>query len=264
MEHLTRGCFGVKLYEDIISHIVRGLKQRDLVHDKINGKTGRLPVTMDVLTKIRVFIRKSGWSIDKKRLVWCVCCLAFNGSFRVHELLSRDTASYDPTSTLLRQNVAITTCCDAGSGEVSEVIQIYLKSPKEARLSDGVVVDLFETNSFFCPVDAFKKYLASLPFSPSAGSPIFRTIGGAGYTGHQFNADLKFLLQHHFDYSKGKVTSHSFRSGLATEMAKIGYSDQDIMRIGRWKSDAYLEYVKTPRLRRMQIARQLASGLLAL
>ena len=55
-------------------------------------------------------------------------------------------------------------------------MQVYLKSPKEARLSDGVVVDLFFTAWFFCPVVAFKKYLASLPFSPAASSSVTRTI----------------------------------------------------------------------------------------
>ena len=57
--------------------------------------------------KLRLAIRKSTWDIEKKRLVWAVCCLAFNGSFRVHELLSRETRSYDPTSTLLRRDITL-------------------------------------------------------------------------------------------------------------------------------------------------------------
>ena len=112
MSHITRGCFGVTIYEDIISHMVKGLKQRDLVRGKILGKPDRLPVTMDVLTKLRVAIRKSGWDMAKKRLVWAVCCLAFNGSFRVHELLSRETRSFDPTSTLLKKDVTVSACQD--------------------------------------------------------------------------------------------------------------------------------------------------------
>ena len=263
MAHITSGFFGVKLYEDIVSHLVRGLKQRDLVRDKVSGKAGRLPVTMDILTKLRVAIRKSNWDIEKKRLVWAICCLAFNGSFRIHELVSRETKSYDPTSTLLLRDVNIVKCKDEGTGTESEVLQVYLKSPKEARLSDGVMVDLFATSSFFCPVIAYKKYLASLPFSPAANSPVFRTSDGAGYTGAGFNADLKVLLKGQVDYTRGKITSHSFRAGLATEMAKLGYADQDIMNIGRWRSAAYLDYVKCPRVKRMKVAKQLASSLLA-
>ena len=261
MSHITRGCFGITIYEDIISHMVRGLKQRDLVRDKIVGKVGRLPVTMDILTKLKVAIRKSDWDMAKKRLVWAVCCLAFNGSFRVHELLSRETRSFDPTSTLLKKDVTVSACQDGGIR--TEVLQVYLKSPKEARLSDGVMVDLFSTSSFFCPVVAYKKYVASLPFMLEDNSPLFRSSSGVGYTGAGFNADLKVLLRGQVDYSKGKITSHSFRAGLATEMAKLGYADQDIMNIGRWRSSAYLSYVKCPRVKRMRVAKQLASNLLA-
>ena len=69
-----------------------------------------------------------------------------------------------------------------------------------------------------------------------------------------FNTDLKILLRGQVDYSKGKITSHSFCAGLATEMAKLGYADQDIMNIGRWRSSAYLSYVKCPRVKRMRVA----------
>ena len=261
MAHLTRGCFGVSIYEDIISHMVKGLKQRDLVKDKIAGKVGRLPVTMDVLTKLRVAIRKSDWDMAKKRLVWAVCCLAFNGSFRVHELLSRETRKFDPTSTLLKKDVTVSSCQEGQAR--TEVLQVYLKSPKEARLSDGVMVDLFATSSFFCPVEAFRKYVAALPFTLEDSSPLFRSSSGVGYTGAGFNSDLKFLLRGQVDYSKGKISSHSFRAGLATEMAKLGFQDQEIMNIGRWRSSAYLSYVKCPRVKRMKIAKQLATGLLA-
>lgn len=88
-----------------------------------------------------------------------------------------------------------------------------LKSPKEARLSDGVMVDLFATSSFFCPVEAFRKYVAALPFTLEDSSPLFRSSSGVGYTGAGFNSDLS--------------------------------------------------YVKCPRVKRMKIAKQLATGLLA-
>ena len=80
------------------------------------------------------------------------------------------------------------------------------------------------------------------------------------YTGVGFNTDLKILFRGQVDYYKGKITSHSFCAGLATEMAKLGYADQDIMNIGRWRSSAYLNYVKCPGVKRMRVA----TGLLAL
>ena len=41
-------------------------------------------------------------------------------------------------------------------------------------------------------------------------------------------------------------------------MAKAGYSDNDIMRVGRWKSEAFKSYIKTPREIRAKLAEELA------
>ena len=50
-----------------------------------------------------------------------------------------------------------------------------------------------------------------------------------------FNKDLKKLLESVIDYrSMGKISSHSFRIGITTMLGKLGFSDNDIMAIGRW------------------------------
>ena len=56
----------------------------------------------------------------------------------------------------------------------------------------------------------------------------------------------------------GKILSHSFRRGLATMMAKNGYSDEEIMRTGRWSSSAFLTYCKLGRVKRMAVAQEMA------
>ena len=40
---------------------------------------------------------------------------------------------------------------------------------------------------------------------------------------------------------------HSFRSGAGTTAAKQGLGDATIKMLGRWKSNAYQLYIKTPR-----------------
>ena len=90
-----------------------------------------------------------------------------------------------------------------------------------------------------------------------------RLESGGNYTGKMFNKDLKQLLSPYVDYSKGTVSSHSFRSGLASLMATLGYSDQEIMTIGRWKSDAFLEYIKMDRIKRCGMAKELAQKILS-
>ena len=102
---------------------------------------------------------------------------------------------------------------------------IHLKLPKEQRLQNGITVELFATNSFLCPVTAFNNYVRDCPFFLADDKPVFQTMDVKGYTRKMFNADLKVLLHGHVDYKDGKITSHSFRAGLATELAKLGGID---------------------------------------
>ena len=44
----------------------------------------------------------------------------------------------------------------------------------------------------------------------------------------------------------GKFSGHSFRIGAATTAAQRGVPDHLIKTMGRWSSDAYLFYVRTP------------------
>ena len=91
--------------------------------------------------------------------------------------------------------------------------------------------------------------------------PLIRSRDGLNYAGYEFNRDLKRLLEGIVDYKEGAVTSHSFRAGLATWMARAGYSDEEIMLTGRWKSQAFLHYVKTPRTARAAQAEELIARL---
>ena len=54
------------------------------------------------------------------------------------------------------------------------------------------------------------------------GKPIFRNEDGSNYTGSQFNKDLSEITQAITEGSEGAFKSHSFRSGVATEMGLAG------------------------------------------
>ncbi len=56
-----------------------------------------------------------------------------------------------------------------------------------------------------------------------------------------------------------KFSSHSLRSGGATEMFLGGCSDATVQLFGRWDSDAYKAYIRIDRARNMQIASRMLS-----
>ena len=80
-------------------------------------------------------------------------------------------------------------------------------------------------------------------------------------TGNGFNKELKGLLGKHIDYDEKRYLAHSFRAGFASMMAAAGYSDEVIMRQGRWHSKAFLAYCKTGRSSRLIEQRDLARKL---
>lgn len=56
----------------------------------------------------------------------------------------------------------------------------------------------------------------------------------------------------------GKFSGHSFRIGAATTAAQRGVPDHLIKTMGRWSSDAYLLYVRTPVDTILSVAERLA------
>ena len=181
--------------------------------------------------------------------------MAFHASFRIHELLPKVQHEYDPVVTLLGRDINVENCSIDNNDH--KLLKVWLKSPKEQKKGQGLMVEVFGTKSELCPVAAYEKWRAISKIAYSKTKPAFRIETGELYTGKMFNGDLRSLLSKHINYNKRKILSHSFRAGLATVMAKNGYSDSEIMRVGRWNSNAFLCYVKLNRLKRMQISREI-------
>ena len=116
--------------------------------------------------------------------------------------------------------------------------------------------DIFETTGplrWLCAVNANIKYRDSIELTATA-QPLATMSNGTGYTGRMFNDDIKHLLKGKVDLSQGPITSHSFRAGLATMMAKARCTDKDIRLTGRWTSTAFKSYMKTARQKRAALA----------
>ena len=256
MAHIKKGGMPPNLRPEMVSLILKGKANEEAMRP---SKAPRLAVTVPVMRLLKALITRSNMELGKKRLLWVVSCLAFHGSFRIHELLSREKGRFDPTTTLLGCNVRMVFIDLDGKKE--ELLDVYLKSPKEDKLRTGVSVELFETGTFSCPVSAFRKWRAVSKLAVCPSKPLFRLPGGECLTGNQFNKELKLLLGKVVNYDEGKFLSHSFRAGMASMMAAAGMSDAAIMRQGRWNSSAFMVYCKTGRASRLREQRDLARSL---
>ena len=144
-------------------------------------------------------------------------------------------------------------------GKPIKVIKLTIKSPKVDRVGNGDIIAIFETGLFNCPVNALKKWQAVSQFSERKDLPVFRLRKDKCYTGREFNQKLGGLTQLLTDrITGGKFTSHSFRAGVSSEMCRSAYSEQDIMAVGRWNSEAWKLYCKLPMTRRAILAREIS------
>jgi hypothetical protein len=247
--HVVKGLDEPNLRAGVVGLVLTGKKNMETRARKVGEARGaRLPVTLNVMKLIKATVKTAAWDKQEKLLMWAVCCLAFSGSFRIGELLAKESRRFDPASTLLEGEVAIV---EGTGGKMS--VQVQVKWAKQDKAGQGFAVEVYETGSAICPVRALQKWWAVEP-PRERGLPAFREGGGNALTATVFNRKLKELLGKHLDYKKGGITSHSFRGGVPSILGALGYSDEEIKTVGHWSSRAFAQYTKLPRTRRRQMA----------
>lgn len=251
--HLLRGMEPPTLRTNLVKFLLRGKKHMDDIKDRQSNSVKRLPMTMTMMRLLKEETRAWDATIMEKLLMWAVATLAFHGAFRIHELLCRTEAEFDPDFALLTGDVKI----KPGQGDTADrFLEVKLKCPKESKTGKVVVLEVYETKGTLCPVKAFERWESRTV--TKNGLPLFRDEHGTPVTGARMNRWLKNRLKGHVDYKTGKFTSHSFRIGLATTMGTEGFSAADIKEAGRWSSNAYELYMKLPRVKRASVAKAIS------
>ena len=160
-----------------------------------------------------------------KLLLWAVSCVLWNGSFRVHEILSRTVSEFDPQTTLLWEDIKFRNV--KLEGVMIEAVSFKVKSPKVDRIGAGDFIEVYATGEYNCPVKALGKWREANFLTENPKFPVFRTSEDQCFTGKQLNQHLSRLTECLSEHMKGgKVTSHSYRAGIASEMCRAGKPNQ--------------------------------------
>jgi hypothetical protein len=114
---------------------------------KIEGdhKPKRVVMSLQLLKLLGHEIASSNWEEDSKRIMWTACSVAFFGALRLGEMLCHSETSFDPTSTLVWDDVKFID---------HDTVLIHLKLPK-SNAEHGEFIDLFPFPGC-CPVAALK------------------------------------------------------------------------------------------------------------
>ena len=208
-----------------------------------------------------------------KQLFITVATVAFYGSFRLGELLSKSATSFDPSSTLTMADLQY---IKAGSKpEVTQdMFMVKIKSPKVNRVggSDNIPLFSFEHNPEkfqYDPVTELKKYLKMLAnhgINKKSGRkgmlegnvPVFRLSSGNCLMKARMNKVLREIFEPLLlpgEY----ILGHSFRAGLVSHMRGWGFTEQEIMGQGRWKSEAWQIYCSLPPKANFNLAKRIAT-----
>lgn len=164
-----------------------------------------------------------------KYLYMALILTAFNGFFRLGELLPATISSADKV-------VQIT---DLSSS--SKSVRLKLRNHKTNK-SDKPTLILMKPLQTNCPVKALNNYLSMR--GQSAG-PLFLLANNSPLTLPSFREVFKLLLRL-ANLSPVHYKLHSFRIGACTQAILSGTPENEVMRMGRWKSNAFKRYIRMP------------------
>ena len=99
---------------------------------------------------------------------------------------------------------------------------------------------------FYCPVHALSRFLRCR--GPQEGALFCDTLGKE-ISPFQFSKFLKMAVI--AAGLPGKFSGHCFRIGAATQAAMDGMPDHVIQRLGRWRSLAWLVYVRRANIKNL-------------
>ena len=187
------------------------------------SKDIRLPITTSILKKlveVLPSLLNSNYDILLYTALFLVC---FHGCFRISQAPS--VLQFDCLTFL-------------GTQSKLQGISFTIKHSKNQEPGMSTKVSL-HCREFLCPVRAMQKYLAARGTSTG---PIFCMPGGIPLVRSHFDYTLRLAVQ--ACNLKGKYLGHSFRIGAATEAAARGHSDAQIRKLGRWRSNAFLSYIR--------------------
>lgn len=158
--------------------------------------------------------------------------MAFFGLFRVGEI------AHSPTG---HRNVITRNDIDFNyTGSKISSLSITLRHFKHSQGQTAVIPLSRQSVKTLCPVRALIHYLKAIPYSTG---PMFVDFTGQPITTTAFRSTLRScVIACHLDPLL--FTAHSFRIGGATHAHQSNMSAQNIQKLGRWKSSAYLKYIR--------------------
>ncbi len=177
--------------------------------------------------------------------------LPFSFAFlRSGEITIPNLQSYDPSVHLNFSDIATDNLLPP------ETIQVKIKASKTDPFRHGMTIYIGRSNNSLCPISALLSYLTIRGNLPGI---LFHFQDNTPLTKPKFTSKFRDLLRQ-AGLDNSSYAGHSFRIGAATTAAAKGIEDSLIQTLGRWKSSAYLAYIRIPPSSLAAVSRILAGN----
>ena len=198
----------------------------------------RLPITLPILLQLGNAFNHTLSSLCKIRLFKAMCALAFFAALRVGEITSRTNTP--PSRILKLDQLSFLRNRDAKI----ETVKITMRNFKHGSPFQPSELLVHSENTAMCPVSLLSEYIAVRGSRPG---PLFVHTDGSAVAREFFTTELQKAPQF-CKLDPTRYKTHSFRIGAASLAAAKGFSDAQIRQFGRWKSSAFLKYIRNSSL----------------
>lgn len=218
---------------------LKGVKTRD-----------RRPITIKELQCLHSALRPQFTTSLDNVMLWAAFTLAFFGFLRCSEFTCN--SPFDPTYHLSRKDINFHPGISA-----PQYFEVLIKRSKTDPFRNGCRLTIGQSNNELCPVRAMKNYMLQSSTNIEE-RPLFQFESNAPLTRSTLTSRLRNLLQQQ-GFDKDCYATHSFRIGAATTAGSAGLPTWLIKTLGRWSSDCYQRYIRTPNDVLVSVSSQLTS-----
>ena len=222
-----------------LHYVLRGISRAQ----PRGARPTRLPITLEVLRSLfRAWVGPP--PLYDKVMLWAACTLGFFAFLRAGEFTfvpGRGQALLTPEDIRVDSHYRPT------------FLAVTLRGSKTDPFGAGCTLYVGHTQTQICPVVAVLAYLTIRPPVPG---PLFIYADGSPLTRSGLVSAVRSALSTS-GADLSRFTGHSFRIGAATSAALAGLPDSLIQTLGRWKSSAFLRYIRTPTSTLLSVSRAL-------
>lgn len=216
----------------LLSQILRGVKRIQGINVR-----ERRPVTVEIMSKLHICLNPNYTCELDSVMFWAAFTLAFFGFLRCSEFTCDSV--FDPEVHMTITDIIFEPIITNPS-----CMLVKIKKSKTDPFRQGSLLTIAASSSHVCAVKAMKNYiLQASPIAPD--KPLFRLQNGRPLTRTLVSTELRRLLAM-CGLDTSAYATHSFRIGAATTAAASGIPAWLIKTMGRWSSDCYERYIRTP------------------